>query len=72
MIRDPETGWTEAEITINGQRLSFPESMALRVAVSSYRMFVRDEDNAAAIGERLADGYDHHLAAIEAAIMRRK
>jgi len=66
MIHDRESGWSEAEVIINGHPLSFAESMALRVAVSSFRMFVCEPSNAKDIGERLAEGYDHHLTSIEA------
>ena len=63
MIVDKETGWAEAEIVINGQPLSFAESMSVRMAVSSYRMFI--SENKRDIGERLAAGYDHHLGEVE-------
>jgi len=65
MIRDPNTGWQEPTITINGFQLSFAEAMAVRVAVSSYRMWLSGQ-NRKEIGERLADGYDHCLRAVEA------
>lgn len=35
---DEKTGWTEADITINGQQLSFAESLTLRVAIGSFQM----------------------------------
>lgn len=68
MRTDIDTGWTEPDITINGHRLTFPEAMTLRVAVSSFRLFVRG-DNRQALGQTLADGYDRHLASIERAMM---
>ena len=71
-MRDKDTGWTEADITINGRALTFRESMALRVAVSSYRMFVRNPDNAKYIGERLAEGYNDALSFVEAKIMEKQ
>lgn len=43
-MHDPETGWTEADITINGAVLSFGQSMALRVAVSSFLMSLSEPD----------------------------
>lgn len=71
-MQDKDTGWTEADITINGQPLTFAESMALRVAVSSYRMFVREPGNAMDIGDRLARAYDERLASVEAKIMEQR
>jgi hypothetical protein len=63
MIRNKETGWVEAEVVINGQSLTFAESMALRVAVSSYRMFLAA--NGTELGVNLTEGYDRQLMSIE-------
>ena len=61
---DNETGWVEADVTINGRKLSFAESMALRVAVSQFRMSLSSETMREGLGA-IADGYDAHLQAIE-------
>lgn len=66
MIRDPESGWTEPAIVINGRPLSFAEAMAIRVAVSSFRMFVNDRSNAEQLGVTLAANYDARLGDVEA------
>ncbi len=64
-MKDEHSGWTEPDITINGIRLTFAESMAVRVAVTSFRRFVCDSDNSTALGRVLADGYDRQLATVE-------
>jgi hypothetical protein len=69
-MKDELTGWVEADITINGHALSFPESMSVRVAIGSFRMWLSDVRNRAGVGESLAAGYDRHLAAVERALMR--
>ena len=71
MIRDERTGWSEADITVNGRKLTFSESMAVRVAVGSFRMFVCDKENAEALGLRLAEGYDAALSRVEACMMEK-
>jgi len=68
---DAETGWVEADVTINGRRLSFAESMALRVAVSQFRMSLSSEKMRDGLGP-IADGYDRHLFAIERAMLNSK
>lgn len=65
MIRDEETGWVEAHVVINGYRLNFAEAMTLRVAVSSFRMSVSNEETARLLGEPLAKNYEAALASIE-------
>jgi hypothetical protein len=67
-MRDESTGWTEADITINGKHLSFAESMALRVAVSSYLMFVCEPASAKDLGEDLAKGYARQLSSVQDAL----
>lgn len=62
MIRNEETGWTEAEITINGTKLNFAQAMSVRVAIQMYLMWLagnRDE-----LGSGLADGYRRSLLAV--------
>ena len=43
-MHNEETGWTEADITINGKALSLGQSMALRVAASSFLMTLSEPD----------------------------
>lgn len=68
MIRDPETGWREATIVINGRQLSFAESMSLRVAVTSFRMTLSEPSYREGLGP-VAEGYDACLSRIESMIM---
>jgi hypothetical protein len=35
-MKDPETGWVEADITVNGQKLTFAQSMTVRVALQTF------------------------------------
>lgn len=65
-MRDKDSGWVEADVTINGHELSFAESMVLRVAVSSMRMYASNLENAKGLGMELATNYDVHLGNIEA------
>jgi hypothetical protein len=65
MPRDPDTGWSEADVAIDGVPLSFAQVMAMRVAVSSFRLQLTDPAFRAGVGERLAAGYDRHLAIVE-------
>jgi len=65
MVVDTLTGWREADVTINGATLTFPQSMALRVAVSSFRLQLNDPAFRAGLGPRLAAGYDAHLRIVE-------
>ena len=64
-MKHEESGMVEADVTINGTRLSFAESMALRVAVSSFRMQLNDPSIAIDLGRELAHNYDMRLAEIE-------
>ncbi len=68
---DPDSGWVEPDIVINGRALTFAECMSLRVAVSNFRMSLSAPMMRAGLGERLAEGYDHHLAAIEQTMLTR-
>jgi len=65
MPKHEETGMVEADITINGAALSFAESMAVRVAISSFRMSL--PHMASALGP-IADNYDRLLRSIEETI----
>jgi len=64
MILDRETGWVEAEVTINGVTLTFAESMTLRVAVTSFLMQVSNPETAALLGP-VSVGYRDQLMNIE-------
>jgi hypothetical protein len=65
MPMDATTGWIEADITVNGQTLNFAESMAVRVAISTFRMTLADRAIRHGLGERLSANYDRHLANVE-------
>lgn len=64
MIKDPETGWQEPSVTINGKELSYAEAMVVRVAVTSFRMAIAEDSLQIALGP-LAHGYDFHLRVVE-------
>jgi hypothetical protein len=66
---DPETGWREATITINGRVLSFAQALSVRVAVSSFRLELADPAFAAGLGPELAANYDAHLQTVEALLI---
>lgn len=72
MITDKTSGWVEPTITINGEQLSFSQAMAVRVAISSYRMFVCERTNRINIGERSADAYNDRLLEVEILMHRDK
>jgi len=65
MPKDEESGWVEPDIIVNGRALTFAECMAVRVAVSSFRMGLTSPAMRKGLGVGLADGYDHHLACVE-------
>lgn len=65
MPTDTETGWVEPDIVINGRALTFPECMAVRVAIGNFRLSLNAPEFRTAIGVALADGYDQHLARVE-------
>ena len=65
MVRDDETGWVEPDITINGHQLTFPQAMAVRVAVSNFLQYLSDRPSRKLLGERLADGYAANLTMVE-------
>jgi hypothetical protein len=68
---DKDSGWVEAEVVINGYPLTFAESMTLRVAVSSFRMFVNNPESRAGLG-LVADGYERALQNIESFLLKTK
>lgn len=64
MPRDPETGMVEPDIIVNGHVLSFAECITMRVAITSFAMWLDDPANRVGLGEQLATNYDHHAAMI--------
>lgn len=60
-----ESGLVEPDILVNGRTLTFAESMAVRVAVGNFRLWLSDPENRVGLGARLADSYDRHLASVE-------
>jgi hypothetical protein len=68
-MKNDETGWIEADVIINDMRLSFAEAMTLRVAISSFRMFVNNPEARRGLGP-VAEGYETHLQTIESMLMR--
>lgn len=62
---DRESGMVEPDITINGLPLSFAECMAVRVAISSFRMQLSSVSVRAQLGQQLAHNYDVHLSSVE-------
>ncbi len=69
---DPESGWVEPDIIINGQPLTFAECMALRVAVGNFRLQLCAVSMREGIGERLAAGSDHQLMIVERIMLARQ
>lgn len=69
---DDDSGWVEPDILINGRALTFAECMAVRVAVSSFRITLTAFSVRQGLGEGLAKGYDHHLASVEQTMLNRK
>lgn len=47
---------TEADVTINGTKLNFAQSMTLRVALNDFLMTLSDPEYAEALG-KIAEGY---------------
>lgn len=69
-MRAPDGGKEEeADITINGEALTFAQSMTVRMAVSTFLLHLRDEDFAKSLG-RVGDNYRDRLREVEALIMR--
>jgi hypothetical protein len=60
----------EPDITINGTPLSFAQAMTLRVAISSFHMYLTDEKTAAELGEQLTAGYRARASEIEGLMFR--
>lgn len=62
---DRESCMVEPDIIVNGRALTFAECMAVRVAISSFRLSLTSSPLRVGLGERLAEGYDHHLSMVE-------
>ena len=62
---DTDSGLIEPDIIVNGRALTFAECMAVRVAVSSFRIALTAPSIRKGLGTGLANGYDHHLAHVE-------
>lgn len=60
-----DNGVVEPDITINGQGLTFSQSMAVRVAIGNMRIWLADPAYRARLGARLADNYDARLIETE-------
>jgi hypothetical protein len=54
----------EAEITINGQGITYGESMTIRCACSAFLMELQEQNFRDGIGERMAMAYEVNLKAI--------
>lgn len=64
-MRDPDGGEIfEADVVINGRRLTYAESLALRVALGVFESYVSDPETAAAVGFELAANYRHHIVQV--------
>jgi hypothetical protein len=72
MPKDDDSGWVEPDILVNGRALTFAECMAVRVAVSSFRITLTASSVRRGLGEGLAKGYDRHLASVEQTMLNRK
>ncbi len=60
-----QDGWKEADITINGEHLSFGESMTLRVAISMFLGFIDGEGlGQDASGKALDEAYKMNIRSI--------
>lgn len=66
---DKESGMVEPDIIINGEPLNFAESMSVRVAITTFRLWLDSRSTRQNLGG-LADNYDHHLENVER-LMRR-
>lgn len=71
MPYDRESGWIEPDIVINGRTLNFAESMAVRVAVGSFRLTFSSATMREGLGPDLADNYDRHLGNVERMMLGR-
>lgn len=70
-MKDEGTGWVEADVTINGVKLTFAESLTLRVAISTFHMSLTSDKGRRALGP-VGNGYLRHLENIGAYIFKTK
>ena len=68
-MKDPATGWVEATIIINGQTLTFAESLTLRVAVSTFHMSLTSKEGRHLLGP-IGDNYLGHCERLHELIFR--
>ena len=69
MPTDEESGWVEPDILVNGRALTFAECMAVRVAISSFRLSLTAQSFREGLGDAMVRGYDRHLARVEQTMM---
>jgi hypothetical protein len=69
-MKSANSGMVEADITINGETLTFSQAMTLRVALSSFRLWLADEGTPAQLGESLTAGYQARASEVEALMFR--
>lgn len=62
---DKDSGFVEPDVVINGHDLAFGEIVTLRVAVSTFAIWLSAPSVRKSVGEGLADNYTSHLRAIE-------
>lgn len=62
--------WTEANVIINGEELTFAQSMTLRVAISSFIMWLYN-DESEELGP-IREGYKARTGEIQNAIFKRQ
>lgn len=72
MPTDPETGWIEPLIVINGTELTFAESMAVRVAVNAFQLTLSDPPFRVGLGAQLAENFEAALSRVERAMRPRE
>ena len=69
-MKSAGSGWTEPDITINGERLTFAQAMALRVAVTTFHIHLAAEGTPAELGEQLTAGYRARISEVEGLMFR--
>jgi len=71
MVNHPDGGmWTEADITINGIKLTFGQAMSLRVAITDFYSQMEEPDALGGDehGLKMAQGYHDRLKEVLALI----
>jgi hypothetical protein len=61
---------TEPDITINGEPLTFAQAMTLRVALTSFHMYLAAEGTPTELGESLTAGYRARASEVEGLMFR--